>query len=45
MNMIFLGIMIALKEWFTQKWKCTHSQAIQDVDEFVSSSEQGRVSR
>ncbi len=32
-----------LKEWLTKKiyisWKCTHPQAIQDVDEFVSSSE------
>ncbi len=29
-----------LKEQFTQNWKFTHPRAIQDVDEFVSSSEQ-----
>uniref|UniRef100_A0A9J7Z0Q3 Dpy-30 histone methyltransferase complex regulatory subunit n=1 Tax=Cyprinus carpio carpio TaxID=630221 RepID=A0A9J7Z0Q3_CYPCA len=34
------GIMIASKERFTQKLKCTYSQAIRDVDEFVSISKQ-----
>jgi len=29
-----------LKKSFTQKCKFTHPQAIQDVDEFVSSSEE-----
>ncbi len=37
-------IMYAFKEIVHSKikicWKCTHPQAIQDVDEFVSSSEQ-----
>ncbi len=33
------GNLIPLKEQFRQKWKCVHPQVIQDVDEFVSSSD------
>ncbi len=43
-NVSVYAFKYTLKENFNQKmkicWKLTHPQAIQDVDEFVSSSEQ-----
>ncbi len=38
---MFCSFLFNLKEWFTKKYILfTHLQAIQDLDEFVSSSEQ-----